>query len=339
MKTLRIGVIGLGVIGNVHLDVIEKSEETIVAVCDTNNATLTNITEKYDVKGYDNYKKMITNEQLDVVHICTPHFLHKEMILTAAKHGIHVVCEKPVVMNLQEAEEAGKALEHSTAKVGVVFQNRYNPTIQKVWEYIKNQELGQLKAITSRVYWQREAPYYTESDWRGRYKTEGGGVLINQAIHTLDLMQWMGGAIDRVDGTYKTHVLKDVIEVEDTAEAMIHYANGVKGFFYATNGYINNRPVEMEWEFEKGTLRLLNQVLYLQKDEQLEMVERDMKTDKVKGYYGNSHQTAISAFYHSVINNTNDYITVKEASKVLEVIHALRVSHDKNIGERTRLQQ
>lgn len=330
MEKLNIGVIGLGVIGNVHLDVIQQSDEAVlVALCDINKETLDTKTQKHNVKGYCNYEEMITNETLDVVHICTPHYLHKEMMIAVAKQGIHVMCEKPVVMNPQEAQEVKAALKNERVKVGVVFQNRYNPTIQKVWEYINNEELGELKAITSRVYWQRKAPYYSESNWRGKYKTEGGGVLINQAIHTLDLMQWMGGSVKNVEGTYKTHLLKDVIEVEDTAEAIINYENGIRGFFYATNGYINNRAVEMEWEFEQGLLRLLDRRLYLHKGEEFKAIAHDSKKYNAKGYYGNSHQTAIETFYHAVMNDTDNYITVKEASKVLDVIAALRASHDK----------
>lgn len=328
---LRIGVIGLGVISKVHIPIIVNNQNSqFISVCDVDHSKVQGVTSQLGCNGYINYKTMIDNEKLDLVHICTPHYLHKEMILYALEKGINILCEKPVVMNLNEASEVEKALKKSSVKLGVVFQNRLNSTSVTMKKYIDNETLGKIKGIRAFLTWYRSTNYYTQSDWRGKYDTEGGGLLINQSIHTLDLMQWLGGNIEWVEGSYNTRVLSDVIEVEDTSEAVLDYSNGARGLFYATNAYVHNRPVEIELLFEEGVLRLFNNVLYLETKDSLEIIDSEYTEEAFKNYYGASHSKLIDQFYKSVINGSEDYVSFNEGIKVLKLIEGIRISNDES---------
>jgi hypothetical protein len=174
------------------------------------------------------------------------------------------------------------------------------------------------------VTWHRDKEYYVNSSWRGRFETEGGGVLINQAIHTLDLMQWFGGKVDSIKGHVDTSVLEDIIEVEDTANATIYYENGAIGIFYATNTFTTNSPVEIQMDFEKGSLRLCGGKLVLSQNKSETLVVDDSKKNiKYKSYWGYSHEKQINEFYKAVLNKAySGYVSIKEGNKAIKMIFA-----------------
>ena len=154
-----------------------------------------------------------------------------------------------------------QAAKENKRQITINFQNRFNPTSIKAKEIIDSGEMGKIRGVKGLVTWFRDADYYVESGWRGSFQTEGGGVLINQSIHTLDLMRWLVGEVEFIEGHVSTRALKDVIEVEDTAEATLYFKNGARGIFYATNCYTDNSPVEIEIHFDKGTLRIYDDEL------------------------------------------------------------------------------
>ncbi|GEA61182.1 Gfo/Idh/MocA family protein [Vibrio comitans] len=324
---LRVGVIGCGAISVIHFDAILKNQDAqLVSVCDINLEVLDKTTSKYSCNGYVDYSEMISSESLDVVHICTPHYLHKEMIVKAIGLNINVVTEKPVVMNMLEAQEVECALANSEAKLAVSFQNRYNPTSVVMREYVDNEVLGQLVGIKGFVTWQREPEsYYANSEWRGKYATEGGSLVINQAIHTIDLIQWLGGELTKVDGSYSTKAFQEYIETDDTAEIYFEFSNGAKGLFYGTNAYSTNSPVEMELHFEKGLLKyMLGKLFLVDQEGELKELARDFLPGKTgKNYWGASHEKAINAFYQAFTAG-GDYIDLVESITAIDIISQLK---------------
>ncbi|MNN61064.1 hypothetical protein D3C81_1762810 [compost metagenome] len=171
------------------------------------------------------------------------------------------------------------------------------------------------------VTWTRSETYYTESSWRGKWKTEGGGVLINQTIHTLDLLQWFGGEITSVKGSVTTDVLDGVIEVEDTAHACINFENNVRGLFYGTNAYLANSPVELELVFQQGTLLLRRDCLYLWKDGQETLLCEPFSSNaEGKSYWGTSHSRLIHDFYNHVSEGRKFWLDGVEGIKALKLI-------------------
>lgn len=325
---LKVGLIGCGNISVIHLEAINKNADALlVSVCDIKNDVVSKVANEMNCKAYSDYAEMLEHEDLDVVHICTPHYLHKEMIVKALSLNIHVVTEKPVVMNIEESKAVQAALSESTAKLAVTFQNRLNPTSLVMRRYVDEGTLGELIGIKGFVTWCREPiQYYAESDWRGQYATEGGGFLINQGIHTLDLIQWLGGEINTLNGSYSTKAFQQYIEVEDTAEIYIEFKNGAKGLFYGTNAYSTNTPVEMELMFQNGLLKYMNGKLYIE-DENKDFVflEEDFAPDqRGMSYWGASHQKTINAFYKAIIDNTSDYINLDEGLKTIAILDQLR---------------
>lgn len=323
---LRIGLVGCGAISEVHLEAINKNKNAqLVSLCDLNKKTLKKITNKYSCKGYLSYSDMLEKEKLDIVHICTPHFLHKDMIIEALNRNINVISEKPIVMNKIEGYQVEKALSISKGKLGVAFQNRYNPTSLKIKKYIEDKKLGELKALKAFLTWERKKEYYTESNWKGKHETEGGGFLINQAIHTIDLMQWFGGEVLSVDGSCSTRTLSEYISVEDTAEIFLKFHNQRIGLFYGTNGYVENSPVQIDILFEYGLLRYLNGKLYLEdQNKDFILLEKDNNsTNNSKEYWGSSHKKLINSFYTAIKDNTNDYISFKEGMKSISILEGI----------------
>ena len=217
--------------------------------------------------------------------------------------------KKPVCINMQELD----ILYHDKdAAIGVVLQNRYNPSIQTMLQKIQEGSLGKLLGLTAFVAWQRDAAYYQSGDWRGKWATEGGGLLINQAVHTIDLLSLLGGGITSVRASISNKSLDGIIEVEDTADAYLTFGSGARGVFYATNAYVTTQPVQIELLFEKAKFRYADGILYdLQGDPQV--IASDSPAAQGKKYWGNGHTRLIEQFYTALENGTRDYITLSDA--------------------------
>ena len=247
MKDLRTATVGHGVIGKLHTK-IQESRGTLVAVCDINEETLATAP---DVKKYTDYITMLESEELDVVHICTPHYLHCEMIVEALKRNINVLCEKPMCISHAEIERILQAEKESAAILGICLQNRYNPANVFVKEYIKDKKTV---SGVAHVSWHRDEKYFGSGAWRGKKATEGGGVLINQALHTLDLMQWFLGMPKELCAQISTLSLGDIIETEDTATLIC--SGGSEFVFYATLASAVDAPVEISLKLENEWLNI-----------------------------------------------------------------------------------
>lgn len=326
MEKFRVAIIGCGAIHRVHADAIMNSElAQLKYVVDIQPDRARASGEKYGCQWYTDYKEMLQKDDIDVVHICTPHYLHAGMTINSVQSGKHVFVEKPVVSHLDQAREVAEEAAKSGCYVGVCFQNRLNPTSVKAKEIIDSGRLGRILGIKGLVTWYRDEAYYRESGWRGFFATEGGGVLINQSIHTLDLMQWLGGGVEAVKGNVATRVLGNTIEVEDTADATLFFRNGARGIFYATNCYTTNSPVEIEVHCEKGTLRIYNGELYMiSQGKQTKIIDENREDSPYKSYWGNSHSLAIHRFYQSILHNEpKDFIPVEQGVEAVKIIDAI----------------
>lgn len=319
---LKIGVIGLGDISNIHIPVIQAYPNAeLVAVCDID----TTLKEKVaNATFYTDYHTMLANEILDCVHVCLPHHLHYPVTKACVEKGIHVFQEKPLASNAEE----GMALvnleeQYKNSKICVSFQNRLNETFLKLQETIATGCYGKIVGIKGLVTWFRPKSYYDTKPWRGKMSEAGGGVMINQAIHTLDLMQLVGGEIKSIKGSID-NLMDYGYEVEDTAVANIMFRNGAKGLFFATNTNATNSSVEFQVILEKGKFTIKDSILTLTTDDgkKKDIIE-DSKLPGTKFYYGASHAKLINQFYTNIEKDTDDYIHVKDAQTSLEMINAI----------------
>ena len=328
----RTAIVGCGGIAQTHATYLSKMVNVnIVAVCDiiTERAEKLKNTYAQEALVFDDYVKMLDTVKPDVLHICTPHYLHAEMAIAALKRDINVVLEKPVCINLTQVEELIRAEKESNAKICISFQNRYLLRNKTAKELIDSGKAGNVKFASGSVLWHRNAAYYTESHWRGFMATEGGGVMINQAIHTLDLMLWLCGEPEKLTAMTANYHLKGVIDVEDTASAYITFKNGANGMFYATTAHYTDAPISLEIVCENMTLNLVNDDLYI---DGVKQNLYDTALDSAgKGYWGVGHMMLFSDYYSRLESGKDMPISVEEASKALKVLLAMYESKGKEI--------
>ena len=302
---VRVGIVGCGNIGKVHAEVLKNMKHIqIQAFVDKNLENALKLAKIYggDNTGcYSSLSEMLSTEEIDVLHICTPHYLHVSMAKEALARKIHVFMEKPPAISKEEFFSLKEAKNQSGKEVGICFQNRYNKTTEKICDSLKNRTLGKIKGARAFLTWNRQAGYYEESGWRGMWSMEGGGVLINQAIHTLDLLTYFFGKAEQVEVSMHNHHLKNVIEVEDTIEAYITFSSG-NVCFYATNAYAEDAPVLLEIVCENGKIRMEGERLEITEDNGEKIAYDFTKKERWEGknYWGNSHQTCIQDFYDSI---------------------------------------
>ncbi len=317
-------VAGYGAIGPIHARALCRLDDVrLWAVCEPDPERAEKAKRKYGVKVYSDFDEMLQSGEADAVHICTPHYLHKEMAMKALRAGCDVVLEKPASMNRAELEELMVAEAQAKGRVCVMLQNRTNDCIKMLAEIIKKQEnTGAFLSINGTVTWLRDEAYYRHDAWRGKWVTEGGGLLINQAIHLIDLMGFLGGKISRVRGSISTKWLDGVIEVEDTADAVFQFQNGTRGCFYATNASVCSTPVQLDVFFEKVHYRYADHCLYEIRDGKFAgVICYDGGDVPGKAVWGDGHSRVIQSFYESA-QDSGGYITLKDAENSAKALFA-----------------
>lgn len=314
-------IIGCGAISDIHIKAIEKLDNVkLYGLVDINVEKVNALSIQHNCKAFYNYIDALNDSEIDVVHICTPHYLHSQMAIDALRADKNVVLEKPLAISMKDAYEVIKTAEVSGKMLGVCFQNRYNTTSLKIKELLSSGIVGKVKGAKAFVTWHRNADYYTSSGWRGKWATEGGGVLINQSIHTIDLLLWFLGDVTHFSGKISTRLLNDFIEVENTAEALISFKDDVNALFYATTCYCDDSPVEIEILCEKARIKLSNNLVITYNDgSSEESSDIDLNTGG-KSYWGSSHLSLISDFYDCLANKRPFDIPGEEAIKALSVV-------------------
>ncbi|QGQ45092.1 Gfo/Idh/MocA family protein [Metabacillus sediminilitoris] len=236
MSKVRLGIIGVGQQGGTYAGFISEGKVknmVIGAICDIDPAKKEMCAEKYpDVPFYDNYIEMIESGNVDAVVTCVPHYLHPEMAIEALKRDIHALVEKPAGVYTKQVKEMNEfAASKPELTFGIFFNQRTNPLYQKLKELIDNGEIGNIRRtnwiITT---WWRPQGYYDQSAWRATWGGEGGGVLVNQAPHQIDLLQWICGMPKKVYSSVKYGYQRN-IAVEDEVTTILDYGNGATGVF------------------------------------------------------------------------------------------------------------
>lgn len=326
---LKIGIAGLGAISSTHLAAIGRIPElaVITAVCDCD------IEKKDKVPGakfYLSLKEMLEKESLDCLHICLPHYLHVPAARMAAEYGVSVFMEKPAGIHMEDIRHLEEDPNISGIQLGICLQNRYNPTTVKALEVIRQKTYGDLKGCKVTVTWDRTKDYYSRDPWRGQLEKAGGGVMLSQAIHSMDLMCLFCGEVEWVKGMSGNLLLED-IEVEDTACAHIAFKNGRSGIFYGSVTHCCNSSIEIELVFDEAELYIKNNRLVCLQAHRETVLAEDEILPGGKDYYGFSHYNAILAFYRSLLGQEGgSFISLEEAKAVHELIENISLSAKEN---------
>lgn len=309
----RVCIVGCGNISNSHRQAINKTDNAILyAACDIDKERLMTAEKEWGVVGYNDFADVISDKNIDSVHICTPHYLHYDMIIEALRAGKQIVCEKPVTMT---SEEFDSLLTNENAKnICVVFQNRLNQPVQVLKNIVDTKELGQIVSMKAFLTWHRDKEYYNSAQWRGKWETEGGGALINQAIHTLDYFNYIAGGIESVRASMSNFSLDGVIEVEDTVSAYLKLKNNVTGILFATNAYTKDSEPFVEITFEKGEAVYINGKLFVNGEKCAE----DIAPQTGKKYWGTGHDLLIKNFYDKDI-----FFNLYDAENTMKAVFAM----------------
>jgi predicted dehydrogenase len=254
MKTFGVGILGCGAIFfSSHAYPLHRLENTEVkAVCDIKPQALEAAKSLFHCDGYSDYRELLKRGDIDAVHILTPHYLHAPMAIAAAKAGKHVLTEKPMSITIEEARAMLEAAKLNGVTLGVISQNRYNEASVAIKEALTDGSLGRIIGQRITMPGTKPAEYYRNSDWRGTWDKEGGSLIIDQAVHIMDLARWFVN--DEIASVVATMANRDhtEIETEDTAEGLVIYRNGVRSVFLATNNFTYNAPMVVETQCEKG---------------------------------------------------------------------------------------
>jgi predicted dehydrogenase len=316
-------LIGCGAISENHIGILkEMPEVNFSAICDIDPKAAKRTVERegLSLNVYTDYKEMLEKEKPDAVHICTPHFLHAPMAIYALERGINVFLEKPACMTPEELPALMEAEKNSSAILCISFQNRFLEAVGVAEKMIASGEYGKVMGGRAIVTWSRGGEYYTESPWRGKIATEGGSVLINQSIHSLDLLLYFLGEPENITGMIGTHTTGPYNDTEDTAHIIMKYPDDKVGIFFATNSYFKSARVEVDIACEKKNLRLSGDRLSVNGEI---VFEGTKGVRRGKEVWGKGHSILIDEFYKALEEGRESPVPLESAVKSLKVIWEL----------------
>lgn len=250
----KFAIVGAGVISASHARSIAKNPEAeLVSVCDIIPERATKLASEYGVEAtYVSYQEMFSKEEIDIVSVCVPSGIHAEVTIAAAQAGIHVLCEKPLDITREKMTAMIDACRKADVKLGAVYQRRTLDAAIKTREAIQAGKFGKLVLGDAYLKYYRNQEYYDSGDWRGTWELDGGGALMNQGIHGIDLIQWMVGEVESVFA-YAAPIVRE-IEVEDTAVITVKYKNGAFGVIQGTTSVYPGQETRFEIHGENGSV-------------------------------------------------------------------------------------
>lgn len=254
-KIVRIGLIGGGNISETHARAARAIPgASITAIYGTNFDKVRRFSSEFGAEAYPNFDDFLRHRPMDMVAVGSPSGLHATHGIAAATHGLHVLTEKPIDISSHRGSELVAAAKRSGVKLGVIFQDRGKPEIRKLKQWVDRGIVGKPLLIDAKVKWYRPPEYYAHSKWRGTFALDGGGALVNQAIHTIDLLLWLFGDVMKVQSSVSTTLHQ--IEGEDTVVAILHFANGAVGSLVAATSAFPGYPRRLEITGTEGTIIL-----------------------------------------------------------------------------------
>jgi UDP-N-acetyl-2-amino-2-deoxyglucuronate dehydrogenase len=325
---INFAIVGCGRIAPKHINSIKEIDgANLIAVCDIKEEKAKKFAEENNCKFYIDYKEMLkNNNDIDVVNICTPSGSHYEITVAAAKAKKNVVTEKPMAMNLKQADEMIKVCKDKGVRLFVVKQNRFNPPMIKLKQAVDQGRFGKIFLGNVTVRWHRPQSYYDQDDWRGTLARDGG-VLMNQASHHIDLLQWIMGPAKSVIA--KTATMTHDIEAEDTGVAIIKFKNGGIGVIEATTCvYPKNLEGSISIFGKKGSVKVGGIAV----NEMITWDFEDFNNDDAlisssstnpSNVYGFGHIEFIKNVVGSLKNSKHAFIEGEEGRKSLELIEAI----------------
>jgi predicted dehydrogenase len=327
--TIHVGLTGGGNITETHARAARAIPGVeIAAIYGRNAANVARLCREHGGKPYQDFDAFLANRHMNLVIIGGPSGLHAAEGIAATRQGLHVLTEKPIEINTQRADALIAAAKQAGVKLGVIFQDRMKPDIRRLKQWVDSGILGKPLFADARVKWYRPPEYYTNSKWRGTLALDGGGALINQAVHTVDLLLWLLGDVARVQARTATALHK--IEAEDTAVAILEFASGALGSLYATTAAYPGYPRRLEITGSEGTV-------ILEHDRIIAANLRNAPADVAPAAAPDTnqsassaavtdvrgHQAAIEDFIHAIQHNTTPACDGAEGRRSIALVESI----------------
>ena len=331
-KKVKFGLIGLGRISINHLDALEHAPHAeLVAVCDIIEGLAQKIGEKYGCKYYTDIETMLESEELDVCCILTPSGKHAEHACMVAKHGVNVFCEKPMDITEEKMQKMISCCKENGVKLGCVFQRRTFDAAIQTREAVKNGWLGTVTIADAYLKYYRDDAYYASAGWRGTWEVDGGGALMNQGIHGIDMISWIMGGIESVNADCRT--LARDIEVEDTAVIRVRYKNGAMGVIEGATTVYPGLDTVFAVHGTKGSIVFGDKGFYTWDLEDKSIKQPDVHNSMggINCQYNETnfgHTYLIEDMALAVLEDRNPMITGEEAKKAVDIILAIYKSSE-----------
>lgn len=328
-KRIRFGIIGCGIIADFHANALMEipNEAELVGVTDVVYDAAEKFSKRHGIKVFKTLDEMLSSSDIDVVNICTPSGYHADVAVKAANAKKHIIVEKPMAITNQQLDSIEKACEENDVILSSISQNRFSRGVRMTKKAIEDGMLGKIVCADVYMKYNRTQEYYDSGSWRGTKRIDGGGALMNQGIHGVDLLQYLAGPIKSVYAISKTLVRK--IEVEDTLSAVVNFENGATGVIQATTSVFPGYPRRLEVNGDKGSIAL----------EETSVTRWDIDNSKYEDIVLQpaltctaSTPTAISTDGHTkqfldviraIKTKTKPLIDVKEGRKPVDIILAI----------------
>jgi predicted dehydrogenase len=329
-QTFKVGISGAGTIGRIHAEALRTIENAeLVAVAEPRTEAGRAFVEEFGGTLFDSFIDMLTHDDLNVVIITTPSGIHPDQTVLAARAGKHVITEKPMAITKDGLDRMIDAVESADVHLAVIFQNRLSADVVTVKRAIEQGVIGTPVLANGAMYWHRTQEYYeANGGWRGTWALDGGGALMNQAIHTVDLLQWFMGGIRSVRA--HTATLTHDIETEDTASASFEFQTGALGSITATTSASKDWPVRIELVGTAGRITLENNAITLWDAGTVpeEVVLTAVDQDLADGWrpdepFGAGHARQLRNIFDAMANGRTPYVPGREAREAVDSILAL----------------
>ncbi len=337
-REIGFGVVGLGM-GKHHAKAIVQAKGArLIAVCDVDENRLNSTAQEFNVKGYKDYDEMLNDPEVEVVNICTPSGMHADMAIKAVRAGKHVIVEKPVDISVEKIDKLIEEGHRAGVKMSGIFQSRFTPLNKRIKKAIDEGRLGKLTGIHGLVLWWRAPSYYQgpHGSWKGTWSVDGGGSLMNQGIHTVDLIQWFGGRVKSVYGSFG--VFGHDIEAEDKTVAVLKFENGALGTLTTTTAAYPGLSTYMYIHGPKGSIAKEDDTLKIWKiqGEDMQKEEEYMLSlygpKEKRGITTSSDPMAVGSTGHvgqvedmvqAIVEDREPYITIESAKHAVQIVNAI----------------
>jgi predicted dehydrogenase len=334
-EAIGFGIIGTGAIAGMHAAAIEACEGSkLVAVLSSTEERARKAEDKFKVPADYQIDQFLSRDDIDVVCVCTHSGNHLEPVIAVAKAGKHILLEKPIEVSTERADDLINACEAAGVKLGVIFQNRLKPGYLKLKEAVSAGKLGKLLMGTAAINWYRDPSYYSSSSWKGTKEGDGGAALINQGVHTIDLLLDIMGDAAAVYGQVRTMVHN--IEGEDLAAAIVNFKNGAIGSITGGTSMYPGNPERLEIYGEKGNIILEGGKIIawnIKGEEDLQVAGTDIGGSGASDPMAidfKLHQGQIKDMVNAIRNNASPMVTGQDAKRSLALILGIYQSSIEN---------